>query len=79
MVARVLDRGRELGEEVLRVPQRVHDADAFDELAVPGLHSLDEHRDPATLETSMLVGVVIGEGVTSEMVPDDMKQRVVAA
>lgn len=36
-------------------------------------------RDPATLETSMLVGVVFGEGVTSSMIPEGMDQRVIAA
>jgi F420-dependent oxidoreductase-like protein len=33
-------------------------------------------RDPATLETSTLVGVVVG--ASADMIPDDMKQRVVA-
>jgi F420-dependent oxidoreductase-like protein len=36
-------------------------------------------RDPATLETSMLVGVVVGEGVTSDMIPEGFEQRMVAA
>lgn len=35
-------------------------------------------RDPATLETSMLVGAVVGDGVTPDMIPDDFKQRMVA-
>ncbi|OBG23631.1 LLM class F420-dependent oxidoreductase [Mycolicibacterium celeriflavum] len=35
-------------------------------------------RDPATLETSMLVGVLFGDGITSDVIPDDFKQRVVA-
>jgi F420-dependent oxidoreductase-like protein len=35
-------------------------------------------RDPATLETSMLVGAVIGDGLGSDVIPDEMKQRVVA-
>ncbi len=35
-------------------------------------------RDPATLETSMLVGVVFGDGVTADLVPADMRQRMVA-
>lgn len=37
-------------------------------------------RDPATLETSMLVGVVVGDpkdGVTADMIPEDFKQRMV--
>ncbi|AFM17564.1 putative F420-dependent oxidoreductase, Rv1855c family [Mycolicibacterium chubuense NBB4] len=38
----------------------------------------DIDRDPATLETSMLVGAVIGDGVTPDMIPDDFKQRMVA-
>ncbi|MEW5809878.1 MAG: LLM class F420-dependent oxidoreductase [Actinomycetota bacterium] len=35
-------------------------------------------RDPATLETSMLVGAVVGDGVTPDMIPDDFKQQMVA-
>ncbi|KUH93284.1 LLM class F420-dependent oxidoreductase [Mycobacterium sp. IS-3022] len=35
-------------------------------------------RDPATLETSMLVGVLFGDGITPDVIPDDYKQRVVA-
>lgn len=34
-------------------------------------------RDPATLETSMLVMAVINEHATADMVPEDYKQRVV--
>lgn len=34
-------------------------------------------RDPATLETSMLVGVLIAEGITPDAVPEDFRQRVV--
>jgi F420-dependent oxidoreductase-like protein len=33
-------------------------------------------RDPATLETSMLVMAVIDENVTPDLIPDDSKQRV---
>jgi F420-dependent oxidoreductase-like protein len=35
-------------------------------------------RDPATLETSMLVAAVIGDSLGSDVIPDDMKQRAVA-
>ncbi|OBA89780.1 LLM class F420-dependent oxidoreductase [Mycobacteriaceae bacterium 1482268.1] len=35
-------------------------------------------RDPATLETSMLIGVVFGEGITADVIPESMKQRMVA-
>ncbi len=35
-------------------------------------------RDPATLETSMLVGVMFGEGVSADLIPADMKQRMIA-
>ncbi len=35
-------------------------------------------RDPATLETSMLIGALIGEGISSDMIPDEFKQRMVA-
>lgn len=35
-------------------------------------------RDPATLETSMLIGVVFGDGVSPDMIPGDMKERMVA-
>ncbi len=35
-------------------------------------------RDPATLETSMLVGAIIGDGVSPDAVPDEFKQRTVA-
>ena len=34
-------------------------------------------RDPATLETSMLVMAVIDENATADLIPDDFKQRVV--
>jgi F420-dependent oxidoreductase-like protein len=34
-------------------------------------------RDPATLETSMLVIAVIDENVTPDLIPDDFKQRAV--
>jgi F420-dependent oxidoreductase-like protein len=57
----------------------------FDELA----HKIDVvrqrceeiDRDPATLETSMLVGAVVGgpeDGVGPDSIPDDFKQRTVA-
>ncbi|PRC59336.1 LLM class F420-dependent oxidoreductase, partial [Mycobacterium sp. ITM-2017-0098] len=35
-------------------------------------------RDPATLETSMLVGAIIGDGVDPDSIPDDFKQSTVA-
>jgi F420-dependent oxidoreductase-like protein len=34
-------------------------------------------RDPATLETSMLVGCLIGDRVTPDLVPEEMKQSMV--
>jgi F420-dependent oxidoreductase-like protein len=34
-------------------------------------------RDPATLETSMLVMALVDENVTADMIPDDFKQQVV--
>jgi alkanesulfonate monooxygenase SsuD/methylene tetrahydromethanopterin reductase-like flavin-dependent oxidoreductase (luciferase family) len=34
-------------------------------------------RDPATLETSMLVIAMIDENVTEDMIPDDFKQQAV--
>lgn len=34
-------------------------------------------RDPASLETSMLIGALVGEGLSLDMVPDDFKQRMV--
>jgi F420-dependent oxidoreductase-like protein len=34
-------------------------------------------RDPATLETSMLVMALIDENATADLIPDDFKQRVV--
>src|SRR6185369_13867234 len=35
-------------------------------------------RDPATLETSMLIGAVVGDGVTPDLIPEDFRQRMVA-
>jgi F420-dependent oxidoreductase-like protein len=53
----------------------------FDELArkidVVRQRCEDIDRDPATLETSMLVGVLLGHGVTEDMVPEDFRQRMV--
>jgi F420-dependent oxidoreductase-like protein len=34
-------------------------------------------RDPATLETSMLVIAMIGEGITADQIPEDFKQQAV--
>ncbi|CAN5219165.1 LLM class F420-dependent oxidoreductase [soil metagenome] len=34
-------------------------------------------RDPATLETSMLVIAIIGEGITEEIIPEDFRQQAV--
>lgn len=34
-------------------------------------------RDPATLETSMLVTAMVDENVTEDVIPDEMKQRMV--
>ncbi|MGV0789966.1 LLM class F420-dependent oxidoreductase [Mycolicibacterium sp. XJ2] len=34
-------------------------------------------RDPATLQTSMLVVAIIGENVTGDIIPDDFKQQAV--
>ncbi|CAN3129174.1 LLM class F420-dependent oxidoreductase [Mycobacterium sp. smrl_JER01] len=34
-------------------------------------------RDPATLETSMLVGAVVGEGLSTDIIPEDFKQNMV--
>ncbi|GAB7069881.1 LLM class F420-dependent oxidoreductase [Mycobacterium hodleri] len=34
-------------------------------------------RDPATLETSMLVVAIIGEGVTADFIPEDFRQQAV--
>ncbi|MBX7434660.1 LLM class F420-dependent oxidoreductase [Mycobacterium sp. Y57] len=54
----------------------------FDELArkvaVVKQRCEEIDRDPATLETSMLVGAVVGEGVGPELIPEDVRQRVVA-
>jgi F420-dependent oxidoreductase-like protein len=35
-------------------------------------------RDPATLETSMLVGAIVGDGIDPDSIPEDFKQRTVA-
>jgi len=35
-------------------------------------------RDPATLETSMLVTAMVDENVTADIIPDQMRQRMVA-
>ncbi len=32
-------------------------------------------RDPATLETSMLVVAIIGEGITADVIPEDFRQQ----
>ena len=34
-------------------------------------------RDPATLETSMLVIAIIGEGITADIIPEDFRQQAV--
>jgi F420-dependent oxidoreductase-like protein len=34
-------------------------------------------RDPATLETSMLVIAIIGEGITADLIPEDFRQQAV--
>ena len=34
-------------------------------------------RDPATLETSMLVIAIIGEGISADMIPEDFRQQAV--
>lgn len=34
-------------------------------------------RDPATLETSMLVIALIGDGISEDLIPDDFKQQAV--
>ena len=34
-------------------------------------------RDPATLETSMLVIAIIGEGITADFIPEDFRQQAV--
>jgi F420-dependent oxidoreductase-like protein len=53
----------------------------FDELArkvdVVKQRCEEIDRDPATLETSMLIGALVGDGVTGDMIPDDFKQRMV--
>jgi F420-dependent oxidoreductase-like protein len=35
------------------------------------------NRDPATLETSMLVIAIIGEGITEDFIPEDFRQQAV--
>jgi F420-dependent oxidoreductase-like protein len=35
-------------------------------------------RDPATLETSMLIGAIFGDGVSADVIPAGMEQRIVA-
>ena len=35
-------------------------------------------RDPSTLETSMLIGALTGDGVSPDMIPEDFRQRMVA-
>jgi F420-dependent oxidoreductase-like protein len=54
----------------------------FDELArkveVVKQRCEEIDRDPATLETSMLVGVLVGDGVNPDMIPEDFRQRMVA-
>lgn len=54
----------------------------FDELArkvdVVKQRCEEIDRDPATLETSMLVGAIIGDDVTLDAVPDEFKQNTVA-
>lgn len=53
----------------------------FDELArkvqVAKQQCEEIDRDPATLETSMLVFATIDENVTADMIPDEVKQQVV--
>ncbi|BDX32116.1 LLM class F420-dependent oxidoreductase [Mycobacterium antarcticum] len=34
-------------------------------------------RDPATLETSMLVVAIVGEGITADFIPEDFRQQAV--
>ena len=34
-------------------------------------------RDPATLETSMLVVAIIGDGITADVIPEDFRQQAV--
>ncbi|BBX70144.1 LLM class F420-dependent oxidoreductase [Mycolicibacterium psychrotolerans] len=54
----------------------------FDELArkvdVVKQRCEEIDRDPAALETSMLIGAVVGDGVTPDMIPEDFRQRMVA-
>lgn len=53
----------------------------FDELAakvkVVKERCEDIGRDPATLETSMLVTVLVDENATPDLIPEEMKQRMV--
>ncbi|ABM13879.1 MULTISPECIES: LLM class F420-dependent oxidoreductase [Mycolicibacterium] len=54
----------------------------FDELArkieVIEQRCADIDRDPATLETSVLVGALVGDDVSPDQIPDEFKQRMVA-
>lgn len=54
----------------------------FDELArkveVIEQRCTDIDRDPATLETSMLVGALVGDDFSPDQIPDDFKERMVA-
>ncbi|ANI40149.1 LLM class F420-dependent oxidoreductase [Mycolicibacterium vaccae] len=54
----------------------------FDELArkveVVRQRCEEIDRDPATLETSVLVGALVGEGVSADLIPEDFRQRMVA-
>jgi F420-dependent oxidoreductase-like protein len=53
----------------------------FDELArkveVTRQRCEEIDRDPATLETSMLLGVLLGDGVSQDMVPEDFRKQMV--
>jgi F420-dependent oxidoreductase-like protein len=53
----------------------------FDQLAakvaVVNQRCEDIGRDPATLETSMLVTAMVDENVTADVIPEEMKQRLV--
>ncbi|MDN4518781.1 LLM class F420-dependent oxidoreductase [Mycolicibacterium austroafricanum] len=54
----------------------------FDELArkieVVEQRCADIDRDPATLETSVLVGALVGDDVSPDQIPEDFRQRMVA-